>query len=210
VRQRTPSRREAQRRATEQRLRQSALAHFRADGFDATSVVAIARDAGVTERTFFRYFPSKEAVLFQDHERRLEWFGAALAARPVDEGIVDSVLVAIESYPDDPEVLRQIGALRQSVLDQETIDEHLHRIQDAFAREIEATIRTRREHRRAAGSLAESDEDQELAAVVLAKAVAGVLFGVLEVWTRRGGGSEEDMAPLTRQAFALVDQLPGT
>ena len=205
-----PGKRETQRQETKARLQASALDLFHRDGFEATSVAQIAEAAGVTERTFFRYFPSKEAVLFQDHERRLEWFGAALAARPVDEGIVDSVLVAIESYPDDPEVLRQIGALRQSVLDQETIDEHLHRIQDAFAREIEATIRTRREHRRAAGSLAESDEDQELAAVVLAKAVAGVLFGVLEVWTRRGGGSEEDMAPLTRQAFALVDQLPGT
>nr|WP_243706773.1 TetR/AcrR family transcriptional regulator [Mycobacterium marinum] len=39
------------------------------------------REAGVTERTFFRHFPTKEAVLFQDYENQLEWLARALAQR---------------------------------------------------------------------------------------------------------------------------------
>ncbi len=44
----------------------SALELFSADGYDATSVAQIARAAGVTEMTFFRYFPSKERLLVDD------------------------------------------------------------------------------------------------------------------------------------------------
>ncbi len=63
-------------------MRKAALDRFRESGFDATNVADIARDAGVTERTFYGHFPSKEAVLFQDHEDRMEWFAAALARPP--------------------------------------------------------------------------------------------------------------------------------
>jgi AcrR family transcriptional regulator len=197
-----------QRQQTKERLQQSALELFHQDGFASTSVAQIAEAAGVTERTFFRYFPSKEAVLFQDYESRLEWFRAALAVRPDDEPITESVMVATQSFPDDREILHQIAALRQGVLSPETIESHLRLVQGAFARELEGAIRTKREHLRDQGLLDEDDERIQLVSVVLGNAIAGALLGVLDVWSRRGGGSEEDMAPLSVEAFEILAAFP--
>lgn len=46
------------------RLRQAALDLFTERGFEQTTVADIAERAGVTERTFFRYFTDKREVLF--------------------------------------------------------------------------------------------------------------------------------------------------
>jgi AcrR family transcriptional regulator len=56
--------------ATREKLLQAATHRFLAHGYDGTTAAAIADDAGVTERTFFRYFPTKADVLvanWQEH-----------------------------------------------------------------------------------------------------------------------------------------------
>lgn len=197
-----------QRAQTRERLQQSALELFHRDGFDATSVAEIAAGAGVTERTFFRHFPSKEAVLFQDYESRLEWFSAALAVRPLDEPILASVAVAVSSFPDDREILHQVAALRDSVLSPAAIEAHLRLVQGAFAHELEGAIRQKMEHTRATDGADTTDDRIELVSVVVANVIAGALLGVLDVWTRRGGGDPDDMTVLTGEAFALLGDLP--
>lgn len=49
-----------------ERLKQAAMELFEEQGFEDTSAVQIAERARVTTRTFFRYFPDKEEVLFAD------------------------------------------------------------------------------------------------------------------------------------------------
>lgn len=200
--------RAAQRAETRERLQRSALELFRRDGFDATSVAEIAAGAGVTERTFFRHFPSKEAVLFQDYESRLEWFSAALAVRPLDEPILASVAVAVGSFPDDREILHQVAALRHGVLSPEAIEAHLRLVQGAFAHELEGAIRQKMEHTRTREGADTTDDRIELVSVVVGNVIAGALLGVLDVWTRRGGGDPDDMALLTGEAFALLGDVP--
>ncbi|GAA1766963.1 TetR family transcriptional regulator [Agromyces humatus] len=48
------------------RLIESGLELFERQGYDETTVAQIARTAGVTEMTFFRYFPAKESLLLDD------------------------------------------------------------------------------------------------------------------------------------------------
>jgi AcrR family transcriptional regulator len=47
-------------------LLRAALELFEERGYDSTTAAAIAERAGVTEMTFFRYFPSKDSVLVAD------------------------------------------------------------------------------------------------------------------------------------------------
>ena len=68
---------------------------FARKGFTNVTVTELAREAGVTERTFFRHFPTKEAVLFQDYETQLEWLAEALAERPASESLFDAVLASV-------------------------------------------------------------------------------------------------------------------
>ena len=86
---------------TRQALVHAAMKRFVADGVHQTSVADIAADVGVTERTFYRHFPSKHAVIFADYDIGFEWFARALARRPHGEPITASVRKAVDAFPFD-------------------------------------------------------------------------------------------------------------
>lgn len=65
---------------TDGRLRAAAMRLFADRGFDNVTVGDIAAATGVTERTFFRYFPDKKEVLFADQARYEAGFLDALDA----------------------------------------------------------------------------------------------------------------------------------
>jgi AcrR family transcriptional regulator len=66
-------------------------------GFDTVTVGDIAEAAEVSHRTFYRYFPSKEAALLADFKDFLDDFVALVAARPADEHPVDSLLYTLDT-----------------------------------------------------------------------------------------------------------------
>lgn len=79
------------------RLTRAALELFAERGFDQTTALDVAQRAGVTERTFFRYFADKREVLF---ERSAELQAAAvnaIAAAPASMSSMDVVGGAMES-----------------------------------------------------------------------------------------------------------------
>jgi len=97
----------------------AAEALFLAHGFEQTTVEQIARAAGVSRRTFFRYFESKEDVLAEHAERLGERLYAALAARPPGEppllAIRNALVPALEAGLQDGDVLRcTIRLLRET------------------------------------------------------------------------------------------------
>ncbi|BBY02485.1 TetR family transcriptional regulator [Mycobacterium seoulense] len=63
-------------------LLEAALQLFGAYGYDATSTDEIAEAAGVSPRTFFRYFPTKESVLFSGEFDFIRAFGGVYLAQP--------------------------------------------------------------------------------------------------------------------------------
>lgn len=80
------------------------IALFATKGFDETSVDDIADAAGIARRTFFRYFPSKNAVPWGDFDAQLTALRDLLAALPIDISLSDgirSALLQFNTFPDD-------------------------------------------------------------------------------------------------------------
>ncbi len=84
---------------TRQRLLEAANRRFRVHGFNATTAAAIAEEAGVTERTFFRYFPSKADVLAHNWQVRRDVLNQALAISQAPE-LVDVVGEAMHAFAE--------------------------------------------------------------------------------------------------------------
>lgn len=74
--------RERKRRETRRRVWESALTLFGERGYEATTLDAIAEAAGISKRSFFHYFKSKEDVLAAWQDDVPTMFGAAVAAEP--------------------------------------------------------------------------------------------------------------------------------
>src|ERR1700712_815456 len=64
------------------RLQQAAMELYVERGFDQVTVADIAERAGLTERTFFRYFADKREVLFAGSSALQDRLGGSLPAPP--------------------------------------------------------------------------------------------------------------------------------
>lgn len=73
---------------------------FEERGFEATTVADIAERAGLTKRTFFRYFGEKREVLFSGTEALEESFVEAIAAAPADATPLDAVAAGLDAMAD--------------------------------------------------------------------------------------------------------------
>jgi AcrR family transcriptional regulator len=79
----------------EQRFLVAAIELFKEVGFEGTTVAAIAQRAGLTARTFFRYFTDKREVLFKGSEQLQQTMVEALAQAPADASAIDAVAAAL-------------------------------------------------------------------------------------------------------------------
>ena len=84
-----PGLRERKKAKTRATIQAEALRLFREQGYDATTVEQIAAAAEVSESTFFRYFPTKEDILFADHLALEEGLAEALAQGPRGAAVLD-------------------------------------------------------------------------------------------------------------------------
>ncbi|MEV1135815.1 mycofactocin system transcriptional regulator [Rhodococcus coprophilus] len=75
---------------------------FRTRGFDETSVDDIAEAAGIARRTFFRYFPSKNAVAWGDFDGQLERMRRRLAEVQSDDSLADALTAALLDFNTFP------------------------------------------------------------------------------------------------------------
>jgi AcrR family transcriptional regulator len=186
------NRHELRRRSTHEALRQAALKSFARKGFTNVTVTELAREAGVTERTFFRHFPTKEAVLFQDYETQLEWLAEALAQRPASESLFDAVLASVAAFPHDLEVVRQAATARTELISADRIASHLRVVQSSFAQVLTEFVRNRKP------DVANIDLFAEVAGSVLAAA----LVVAVESWGRNGCAG--DLGELVASSLELV------
>jgi AcrR family transcriptional regulator len=69
---------------------------FAERGYEDTSINDIAERANVAPRTFFRYFPTKEAVLYPQFEELLRLVREEFRRRPADEPVITSLFESFE------------------------------------------------------------------------------------------------------------------
>lgn len=82
---------ERKRRAIRGELSEVALGLLTDRDFDSLTIEQIAEAAGISRRTFFRYFGSKEDVVFAFLDQWAVRLGADIVARPVQENPVTAV-----------------------------------------------------------------------------------------------------------------------
>jgi AcrR family transcriptional regulator len=103
-------------------------------GYEATTVAEIAAAAGVSRRTFFRYYASKEDVLVETSDEVAEAMLAAMAERPLDEPplvaieralvpVIESRIVPTERLQTIMRLLRESRTLRRAMLERHALME---------------------------------------------------------------------------------------
>jgi len=177
-----------------QRVAAAARELFAAQGYEQTTVDAIAERAGVGRRTFFRYFRSKDDAIFPDHLRivaDVKTFLAATAEPPV-QAVCGGARVVFRSYVDEREVAVQRYRLSRSV----------PALQDREAANVARYTRVFSGYlrQRLAGR-----PDATLRADTAAAAVVAAHNHVLRTWLRAEGRGDP-LADLDR-AFAWVRGL---
>jgi len=111
--------RDRTRRAVRADIAAAAMRLFLEQGFEATTMDQIARQVGISRRSLFHYFGTKEDIVLGDHAEQGETVRAALAARPADEDPWTAIRAALKTLLDTmpyslPEFLRINRMLKQS------------------------------------------------------------------------------------------------
>jgi AcrR family transcriptional regulator len=83
--------RERKKQRTREQIVDAAMGLFAERGYHATTITDIATAADVAPRTFFTYFPSKEAVVFHNVDRDLDSLARALRDRLPGETAFDAL-----------------------------------------------------------------------------------------------------------------------
>jgi AcrR family transcriptional regulator len=93
--------RERKKERTRQQIIEAAMGLFAERGYHATTIADIAAAAEVAPRTFFSYFPSKEAVVFHNVDRDMDALAAALRDRLPGESVFDALRRWIDAMFDE-------------------------------------------------------------------------------------------------------------
>jgi AcrR family transcriptional regulator len=178
-------------------LETAALELFAEKGFDGTTVDEIAEACDVSPRTFFRYYASKEDVLFVDGDERLEALLTELARRPADELPIRSVQAAFLATTDEYAQDRERLVLRSRAYDSSSgLRSHKFERQRSWEEAVTAALI---ERDRVTGGTA-----PELQLRLVAGAAMACLHAAMHQWLESGG----DLPTLVRDGFDyLVDGL---
>jgi AcrR family transcriptional regulator len=98
------------------RLEEAALALYAQRGFEEATVADIAKRAGLTERTFFRYFADKREVLFWGSGALRDLLVTTIAGAPGSMSPFDAVGAALEAAGAVFQERREHSVQRQAVI----------------------------------------------------------------------------------------------
>jgi|SRR6478735_1216281 len=94
------------------RLEKAAMELFQERGYARTTVGDIAERAGLTERTFFRYFTDKREVLFSGSKDLEQTIVEAVTSAPQDAAPLDVTIAAVEAAARLLQTRRDLSEVR--------------------------------------------------------------------------------------------------
>ena len=168
------------------RLEQAAMDLFIERGFEQVTVAEIAGRAGLTERTFFRYFADKREVLFWGQDALRGLLVYAVAGAPDAMAPIDAVAAALEAAGAVLQERREYARRRQAVIAANTGLQERELIKLASLASALADALRRRDVTDPAASLT-------------AEAGIAVFKIAFERWG--GGTSQPDLPQVIRESF---------
>jgi TetR/AcrR family transcriptional regulator, regulator of mycofactocin system len=185
-----PRRRGRRPSTTRDEIARVAFDLFEAEGFDETTVDDIAQAVGIARRTLFRYFPSKNDIVWGDFQGELRRLERHLAAVPEKAPLMPGIRQAVVATNDFTE--RDLPELRLRM----RLLTHVPTLQ-AYS-----TLRYQEWREVIAGFAAERRgvAPDDLFAQSVGFATLGVTLSAFLTWVRR---PPSDLAPLLDQA--LID-----
>jgi AcrR family transcriptional regulator len=197
----TPGRREQHKAATRLALQTAAAQMFEQNGYDRTTVRDIAAAAGVTERTFFRYFASKEELVLGEVLDLIPVVQQRVRERPAGEPPYTAVERSILGLLDEREV--GYGILFAGSAESKQADDGmptptallvLHDFEDGIATALATRPGV------AAG----------LPAAVLARAAVGAIHSTIEAYSNLPDTEKtiKSACHLIEEAFAVLASYP--
>lgn len=187
--------RERKRRETRQRIAEVGLRLFLANGFESTTVDAIAEAAGISRRTFFLYFKSKDDIMIFWQETSWASMFADLLKTPPDVQPIDAVRDLMVKYISQY-TTEQMIEIDQLMRSSETLRS---RKQTFYAEKEQALFHTLCEVWR--------QPERRTALRMVAMASIGAMRLTTQTWNEQTG-QRRPMARFLRDAFdALKSEL---
>jgi AcrR family transcriptional regulator len=185
---------ELRRRRVAHDIEEIALACFARDGYHQVTVEQIAQAAGMHERTFFRYFASKDDVMLALPRRSIEALCSSLRGRPEEEPLYDAFVSAVGEAAielgDDTDLRVISGRIFLETPDL------VVRASGEFGTVLSDSVAAA-----VAGRLGDSPESLRVG--VVTAVLTAVTFHVWNRWLL--GGGEGDVASMLKSAFGYVE-----
>jgi AcrR family transcriptional regulator len=180
---------------TRQALVDAALTLFAEAGYESTTTDQIAEAAGVSPRTFFRYFPTKEAVLFFGEYEFIRSFAAVYQSQPTGLPELEAVCASfVLLAPGIARLRERIKLYQRAVASSAVLRGREQANHESHASTIALAIAGRRELGR-----------PDAASDVLAEVSVVVLQRAIDKWV--AGPARADLARAITSEFALLAEV---
>ena len=187
-------RRERKKTRTRDELVAAATELFANNGYDDTTIEEITDRADVSPRTFFRYFASKEDVLFPK-DLEVEPLLRALVEQPRSSNDLEAIRDAcLAQLPYDEATVRRVLLLKKAIRSTPALEGRDLALQHEFCDLLAVAVSRR-------NGLEHPDDHSQMVAA-LAQVVIRLAF---DRWADTDG--QEDLATLLRHRFDLVDKI---
>ena len=195
----TPGRRARKKKKTKEALEEAALRLFSRKGYDDTTVEDITEAVDVSTRTFFRYFESKEAVLFTDWKAEIDAVVEMILSLPKSEhplSVMRTVLAASVDRLDSDK--GQVIQIKRLARDSAQVGEFERaKIYPAAEEAITEAMATR----------LEVNPDEDLRPALYSNVALAVMKSVKRQWAK--ADCQTSLRDLLKEAMDLLDLPSG-